>query len=110
MLNKLNNTTFATYFDSFDFSTLYINIPHDLLVECLKSLVEEAYRVRGANYISIGYSKAYWTDKTELGRTCISEHKVLDHIRFFIDNIYINVGNKVFKRNTNGYRLYSVTS
>ena len=80
MLNKLNNTTFATHFDSFDFSTLYTNIPHDLLLECLKSLVEEAYRVRGANYISIGYNKTYWTDKTELGRTCISEHKFLDHI------------------------------
>ena len=98
MLNKLNNTTFATHFDSFDFSTLYTNIPHDLLLECLKSLVEEAYRVRGANYISIGYSKTYWTDKTELGRTCISEHKFLDHIRFLIDNIYINVSNKVFKQ------------
>ena len=62
---------------------------------CLKSLVEEAYRVRGVNYISIGYSKAYWTDKTELG---ISENKFLDHIRLLIDNIYIIVGNKVFKQ------------
>ena len=51
MLNKLNNTTFATHFDSFDFSTLYTNIPHDLLLECLKSLVEEAYRVRGVNWL-----------------------------------------------------------
>ena len=51
MLNKLNNTTFAVHFD---FSTLYTNIPHDLLLECLKSLVEEAYRVRGANWLQQG--------------------------------------------------------
>ena len=47
----------------------------NLLLECLKSLVEEAYRVRGATHISIGYNKAYWTDNTEIGCICISEKK-----------------------------------
>ena len=42
-LNKLNNTTFATHFDSFDFSTLYTTI---LLLECLKSLVEEPIELK----------------------------------------------------------------
>ena len=86
LYTKLNDTTLATHFDSFDFSTLYTNIPHNLLLECLKSLVEEAYGVRGANYISVGYNKAYWTNNTEIGRTCISEKKILDRIRFLIDN------------------------
>ena len=48
-----------------------------MLLECLKSLIEEAYRVSGANYISIGYNKAYWVDNIEIGRTCISEHKFI---------------------------------
>ena len=48
-LSKLNNTTIATHFDSFDFSTLYTNIPHDLLLDCLNNLVKEAYWVRGGN-------------------------------------------------------------
>ena len=35
-------------FDSFDISTLYTDIPHDLLLVCLESLIKEAYKVKGA--------------------------------------------------------------
>ena len=44
----------AMQFDSFDFSTLYTNIPHDLLLACLEILIKEAYKVRGATYKTIG--------------------------------------------------------
>ena len=43
-VHKLNDTTTASHFDNFDFSTLYTNIPHDLLIDCLNNLVKEAYR------------------------------------------------------------------
>ena len=36
-LKKLNNTNVAMQFDSFDFSTLYTNIPHDLLLASLEA-------------------------------------------------------------------------
>ena len=97
-LKKINNTNIAIHFDSFDFSTLYTNIPRDLLLACLESLIKEAYKVRGATYITIGYNKTYWADTTEIDRTSISMEALLYHIRFLIDNIYIKVGNKVFKQ------------
>ena len=40
VLNKLNNTIAATHSDSFDFATLYTNIPHDLLGNCLDNLIK----------------------------------------------------------------------
>ena len=96
-LRKLNDTTTASHFDSFDFSTFYTNIPHDLLIDCLDNLVKEAYRVRGATYISVGY-KTFWSDKTYRGHTNITLDKIIEYIRFLINNIYIKVGNRVFKQ------------
>lgn len=84
--------------DSFDFSTLYTNIPHDLLKECLDKLVKEAYRVRGATYISIGRANAFWSGTQYKGHTNITEDKLIGHINFLIDNIYIKVSNKIFKQ------------
>ena len=50
------------------------------------------------NYITIGYNKTCWADTTEIDRTSISMETLLYHIRFLIDNIYIKVGNKIFKQ------------
>ena len=36
----------------FDFTTLYTNIPHDTLKTNLGTLIEEAFKVRGATYLS----------------------------------------------------------
>ena len=48
-----HRTKRAKQFDSFDFSTLYTNIPHDLLLNSIGELVREAYRLRGAKYLVI---------------------------------------------------------
>ena len=48
ILKKINKTKGAEHFDSFDFSTLYANIPHDLLLDSIHQLISEAYRIRGA--------------------------------------------------------------
>ena len=45
-LKKLNRTKNAKQFDSFDFSTLYTNIPHDLLLNSIGELIREAYRIQ----------------------------------------------------------------
>ena len=56
-LRNINISSKARSFDSFDFSTLYTSIPHDSLKYCLKMLIEEAYRVRGANYLTINRNR-----------------------------------------------------
>ena len=97
-LAKLNNSTTAKHFDSFDFSTLYTNIPHDLLLNCLDNLDKEAYRVRGATYISTGYSNTFWSDKISTGYTRMTVDKLIEYINFLIYIIHIRAGNKVFKQ------------
>ena len=48
--------------DSYDFATLYTNIPHDGLKSNIRNLVREAYKVRGAKYLVVDrHGKAHWS-------------------------------------------------
>ena len=78
-LNQLNNSTTSTHFDSFDFSTLYTNIPHKLLLESLDNVVKEAYQVRGATYISVGNTGALWSNIVFRGHINITVEKLTGH-------------------------------
>ena len=67
VLDKLHTcntkkTSHEKSFDSYDFATLYTNIPHDTLKTNMKELINEAYKVRGAEYIVIHpQGEVYWS-------------------------------------------------
>ena len=66
-LDKVNITSTAKHFDSFDFSTLYTNIPHNSLKFNLRELIKEAYRIRGARYLTVNrFGVAYWSQTHSL--------------------------------------------
>ena len=44
-LQNINKNSRATSFDSYDFATLYTNIPHDELKNNIRVLVREAFKV-----------------------------------------------------------------
>ena len=46
-LHTINNVSQAKCFDSYDFATLYTNIPHGLKMN-IRNLVREAFKVRRA--------------------------------------------------------------
>ena len=54
MLSSINGGGSVECFDSYDFSTLYTSIPHQLLKDSLRELIVEAYRKRGATYLVEG--------------------------------------------------------
>ena len=98
-LKKLNRTKGARHFDSFDFSTLYTNIPHDLLLDSISQLISEAYRIRGAKYLVVqGDGTAYWSNTVLTREHSITEDQLVKLIKFLVDNIYIQVGNKIFRQ------------
>ena len=62
-LKKINKTRGAKQFDSFDFSMLYTNIPHNLLLNSIGELIKETYRIRGVNYLVVkSNGVAYWSN------------------------------------------------
>ena len=80
-LKKVNRTKGATHFDSFDFSTLYTNIPHDLLLDSISKLISEAYRIRGAKYIVVqSDGKTYWSNTMSARNLSITEDQLVKQI------------------------------
>ena len=78
-LEKLNKARRANHFDSFDFSTLYTNIPHDLLLQNIGLLVSEAYRIRGATFLTTtDKNEAYWTNTPSAKGYNINEDTLLE--------------------------------
>ena len=97
-VNSLNQQLNAQHFDSFDFTTLYTSIPHDSLKCNLKLLIDEAFKVRGAGYLSINYKReAYWT-QSKLSKRSIDQNNLVSMIEYLVDNIYIVVGNRVYRQ------------
>ena len=98
LLSTLNVGSKAKHLDSFDFATLYTNIPHDSLKCNLKVLITEAFKVRGAKYLSVNrQGVAYWSIEPTPG-FCFSFYKLIEILEYLIDNIYIIVGNRVFQQ------------
>ena len=60
-LHKINKTSRGKQFDSYDFATLYTNIPHNALKNS-RSLVREAFKIRGAKYIIVDrHGSGHWS-------------------------------------------------
>lgn len=98
-LQELNSCRNAKHFDSFDFSTLYTNIPHDLLLQCLTELITEAYRIRGATYLAVSSNEAaYWTNIASPKNHNIVETALIEHITYLVNNVYIQAGDRVFRQ------------
>ena len=84
--------------DSFYFSYLYSSISHASLKRALVCL--SAYRVRDGNFIVVNrYGKAHWSDTPSMATSSrsITEDKLVELVEYLLDNIYINVGNRVFR-------------
>ena len=67
----------------------------------LTSLVKEAYRVRGNKFLVVDkYGNACWSDtpSTASYKTSIREDSLIEMTEYLIDNIYIKVGNKIFRQ------------
>ena len=70
-LQNINKNSRATSFDSYDFATLYTNIPHDELKNNIRVLVREAFKVRGAKYLVVDrHGNAHWSLVTSLTAEC----------------------------------------
>ena len=100
-LSKINYFSVAKHFDSYDFSTLYTSIPHAALKEALESLIQEAYKVRDSEYIVADTNgNAYWSDipSTSSTKYSINEEMLIAYVEYLIDNIYISIGNRVYRQ------------
>ena len=61
--------------------------------------MQEAYRVRGANYLLINtHGEAHWSPTPSTMCRNVGKDKLVEWMEYLIDNVYIKVGNKVFRQ------------
>ena len=90
------------YITAYTIATLYTNIPHNALKNNVRSLVPEAFKIRGAKYIIVDrHGNEHWSLESALSTACVSvsKSKLVEWTEYLMGNVYIKVGNNVYRQN-----------
>ena len=97
-LEKINSRKNAKKISTFDFSTLYTTIPHNLLTEVLAEVISLVFQAKKARrHIGFSKSSVYWTPKGVDNRF-FSCQTLIETVEYLIRNCYFTVGNQIFKQ------------
>ena len=94
---------YTTSVQTFDFSTLYTSIPHDLLKSRISNLVHSAFRKKDGSvrytHIKVTRAKGYFThDINGGGDNMYTADNICKMIEFLIDNIFVQFGGRLFRQ------------
>ena len=90
VLNKLKSRGFlASSLSTYDFSTLYTTLPHNLIKDKLVDLIERTFQREGSLYIAYNDKNAFFTSDAVGNYNLWSCQKVFEALTFLLDNIYI---------------------
>ena len=106
VLNKLKSRGFhATSLSTYDFSTLYTTLPHNLIKEKLYTtlphnlikeklinLIEWTFKREGSPYIACNERQAFFTSEDPKRYKLWSCQNVCEALIYLLDNIYIRFG------------------
>ena len=85
----------ATSIQTFDFSTLYTSIPHDLLKSRMNSIINNAFKYKNGatryTHIKVGRNKSYFTSDPLNGDKKYTANDIYKRIEFLVDNIYVRL-------------------
>ena len=80
---------------TYDFSTLYTTLPHNLIKDKLVDLIERTFQREGSLYIACNDRNAFFTVRNYNLWSC---QKVCEALTFLLDNIYIRFGSKLYRQ------------
>ena len=89
---------------TYDCSTFYTTLPHDLIKEKLEvlDLIERAfkkfYKNEGTLYLAFNNKKAFLTSTDHRGYKLWSCQNVCDALSYLLDIIYIRFGNRLYRQ------------
>ena len=99
VLNKLKSRRFrATSLSTYDFSTLYTTLPHNLIKEKLTNLIEWTFKREGSPYIACNERQAFFTSEDTKRYKLWSCQNVCEALIYLLDNIYIRFGTKLYRQ------------
>ena len=92
----------ATSIQTFDFSTLYTSIPHNLLKSRMNSIIKNAFKYKnGATryiHIKVCRNKSYFTSDPLNGDNKYTANDICKMIEFLLDNIHVRCGGELFRQ------------
>ena len=99
VLNKLKSRGFrATSLSTYDFSTLYTSLPHNLIKEKLINLIEWTFKREGSPYIACNERQGFFTSEDTKRYQLWSCQNVCEALIYLLDNIYIRFGTKLYRQ------------
>ena len=99
VLSKLKCRWFrATSLSTYDFSTLYTTLPHNLIKEKLLDLIEWTFKTMVHLIWSVITKKAFFTSSDQSRYTLWSCQNVCGALSYLPDNIYIRFGTKLYSQ------------
>ena len=94
-LNRINCKMKAKSISTFDFSTLYTKIPHDLLIEVLNDIIDFVFKGSVRNRIGFSSKSVYWTTKG-VEKRFFTKDSLKATVEHLITKCYFTVCNTVF--------------
>ena len=92
----------ATSIQTFDFSTLYTSIPHDLLKSRMNSIINNAFKYKnGATryaHIKLGRNRSFFTSDPLNGDNKYTANDICEMTEFLVNNIYVSFGGQLFRQ------------
>ena len=99
ILHKLKARDFnATSLSTYDFSTLYTTLPHNLIKDQLIDLIERTFQREGSPYLACSDRNAFFTSEKPKKYHAWSCQNVCDALTFLLDNIFIRFGTKLYRQ------------
>ena len=95
-IGKINKLNKGKSVSTFDFSTLYTKIPHDLLLQALDEVVEFCFKGGVAEAVYVNKYGVTWRHSS--GTRVYSKMAIRTAIKYAIENAFFQVGDKVFRQ------------
>ena len=92
----------ATSIQTFDFSTPYTSIPHDLLKSRMNNIIDNAFKHKNGatryTYIKVGRNKSCFTSDPLNSDNKYAANDICKMIEVLVDNIYVRFGRQLFRQ------------
>ena len=83
---------------TYDFSTLYTTLPHNLIKDKLIDLIERTFQREGFPYLACNDRNAFFTSEKPKKYHACSCQNVCDALTFLLDNIFFRFGTKLYRQ------------
>ena len=97
-IDKINHKKKAFSIRTFDFSTLYTKIPHQLLKGALSEIVDFCFKGGISKGVYVHKTDAYWRKPSKDSKDPYTMEDIKSVLNYVIDNAFFQVGNKVFRQ------------